>query len=426
VQNRNYNKNNDKRNIAAANAAAARVDRAVYDALKSVFSDGAFCARALTDALKSLDNERSHAFVTSAFYGVLDNNVRFEKLISGLCEKAPDKNSSVVLKIGLFYLHYADMPPYAAVNRVVELAKTAGAYSGFINAVLKRSVGFKPKFDNSLDEFSYAHNAPQWLCKLLIADYGERRAAEILDAKLPEKTHIRPVKGRISDDEFISIARGLELTDCGCYCDKAALSRFDTGTYAVLSLSSARAVKTYINGVSSGKALDLCAAPGGKSIYLSELGDFKITSCDIYPHKIELMRGYAKKLGAKLNIVLNDATQKNDAFLNAFDLVVADCPCSGTGTLKTKPDVMIKRKPADLNDLCALQDKILDTSASYCRLNGVLCYSTCSILKCENEDTVKRFLSRRDDYELMDETKFLPDTDKCDGFYIARMKRVKQ
>lgn len=190
MQNRNYNK--DKARIGAAHA-AEQVDLALYNALRAVFIDGAFCAQAITKALKGLNNLRQHPFVTSAFYGVLDNNVRLEKTIKGLCDKAPDKNSTVVLKIGLYYCKYADMPSYAAVNRIVELAKRVGAFSGFVNAVLKKSLAYQPKFDSELERFSYEYNTPEWLCREIISDYGETRAASILGAVLPQKTHIRPM-----------------------------------------------------------------------------------------------------------------------------------------------------------------------------------------------------------------------------------------
>lgn len=416
----NYKRQNDK---AAAAHAAGMVDRAVFDALKAVFADGAFCAQAITKALKTVSNERAHAFVTSAFYGVLDNNVRLEKIIAGLCQKT-DKTASVVLKMGIYYLKYADMPEYAAVNRVVELSKHVGAYSGFINAVLKRSIGYEPEFVGASDRFAYEHNAPEWFCKALIADYGETRAAAILDAKLPTKTHIRPVAGRITRSEFADIMKGVgELTEYGCYCDKKATERLSEGTYAVQALSSVRAAHAYVSGIDGGTVLDLCAAPGGKSILMSELGKFKVTACDIYPHKIELMRGYAKKLGARISLRLNDATVKNKDFIGAYDIVVADCPCSGSGTFRTKPDVLIKRTPSDLDELTALQYKILDIAADYCKAGGTLCYSTCSVFRRENEEIAQKFLLDHSEYSLLDTVKLLPDTDRCDGFYIVRFRR---
>lgn len=402
------------------------IDRAVYDALCDVFINGAYCARAITSALKTLKEKQSHAFVTSAFYGVLDKNVRLEKLISCLCERAPQKNTAVVLKMGFYYANYADMPAYAAVNRIVELSKSVGGvYSGFVNAVVKKSIGYKPTFTSEMERFSYDHCAPEWLCKMIISDYGETRAAAILDAELPDKTHIRPVAGR-SDSKSLAAAakcRDVDITEYGCYCDKKTLDRLVPGTYAVQSLSSIIAVRAYINGIERGRVLDMCAAPGGKSVLLSESGDFKITACDIYPHKLELMRGYAKKMGAKIDVKLNDATVYNDEFEDNFDVVICDCPCSGTGTLKSKPDLMIRRKPTDLTEINALQHKILDNAARYVACGGWLCYSTCSILKCENEKIVHEFLDAHEDYELTDEVKLMPDTNACDGFYIARLRR---
>lgn len=401
----------------------AGADRALYNALRAVFIDGSYCAPAITRALKGCKNARSHPFVTSAFYGVLDNNVRLEKLISDLCEKRPDKNAALVLKIGLYYCGYADMPPYAAVNRGVELAKSVGVCSGFINAVLKKSITYQPKFADALEKFSYDCNTPEWLCRQIISDYGENRAASILNAVLPQKTHIRPVSGKLTLAELISVVGECEQTEYGCYVDRAAMDKPEAGTYAVQSVSSIRAVNAYIRGCGGGKVLDLCAAPGGKSVYLSELGSFDITACDIYPHKLDLMRGYAKKLGASINVALNDATVLNNDFVGKFDIVIADCPCSGTGTLKTKPDILLNRKQEDIPDLCRLQSTILDVAAHYVRPSGILCYSTCSILRCENEDVANDFASKHTDFKAVDQTKLLPDSDKCDGFYIARFLR---
>lgn len=423
---RRSNKHTDK-NYGAIYADRA-IDKAVYDGLYAVFANGAYCAKAITDALKTLRSDRPRAFVTSAFYGVLDNNVRLERIISDLCEKAPDVQSSTVLKIGMYYIMYADMPDYAAVNRTVELSKQiGGVFGGFINAVLKKSIGYTPKFKSGIARFSYEHNAPEWLCRMLIDDYSETRAAALLDAKLPDKTHIRPINGRMSDEEFddICVKNNCERTEYGCYVDKAAQDEFPRDAVTAQSLSSVYAVQAYVKDLKRGKALDLCAAPGGKSIYLAELG-FDVTACDIYAHKIELIKNRAKKLGVKLSAVVNDATKRNENFVGAYDLVVADCPCSGTGTLKSKPDIMLKRKPSDLVDLCALQYKILDASAQYCKAGGTLCYSTCSVLKCENEGIKTKFLQNHPEYTLVDEVKLLPDKDKCDGFYIVRFKRIEQ
>lgn len=424
MQSRRTPNEKDKSKTASVHA-AEQVDKCVYNALRAVFIDEAFCAQALTKALKGLNNIRQHPFVTSVFYGVLDKSVRFDKLISSLCDRPPDKNTSVVLKIGFFYCLYADMPDYAAVSRTVELAKKVGAFGGFVNAVLKKALTFTPKFESALEKFSYEYSTPEWLCKRLISDYGETKAASVLGAELPQKTHIRPIKGRISSEDFESTAKNCEFTEYGCYCDKRTSDNFAPGTVAVQSVSSMRAVNAYVKGVACGKVLDLCAAPGGKSVYLSELGNYDITACDIYEHKLDLMRGYAKKYGAKITVRLNDATVYNSEFDSAFDMVIADCPCSGTGTLRSKPDILLKRKPSDIVELCKTQRAILDAAARYCKVGGILCYSTCSVLRAENEDIGDAFLSSHENYRRVDRVKLLPDTDKCDGFYIERFERCE-
>ncbi len=417
------NRNHRQGDIFATNR---RVDKALFEALSAVFSGDAYCQQALTDAIKPISDRRHAAFVTSAFYGILDGNVRLEFVINSLCDKKPDVAASIVLKIGLYYIGYAKMPTYAAVNRAVDLSKhIGGVYGGFINAVLKRSIDFMPKFKSALEKFSYDHCAPEWLCKTLINDYSEGKAVAILDAELNKKTHIRPIKGRISEERFFELAHGLETTKYGCYCDKSEMSRFPDGSITAQSLSSVIAVNTYIKGIDGGKALDLCAAPGGKAIYLTECGNFDVTACDIFPHKIELIKKYAQKTGSKLKVLLNDASIVNDAFADGFDLVVCDCPCSGTGTLKTKPDIMLRRKPEGIEELTRLQKRILDAASGYCKVGGALCYSTCSVLKCENTDVASAFLRDHGNYEEIDRTSLFPDTDGCDGFYIARFKRVK-
>lgn len=401
-----------------------KTDITLFDALSDVFVKDMYCAQALTSALANTPKQ-AKPFITNAFYGVLDYNFKFDTVISALCERKPDMQSSIILKIGLYYLRYADMPPYAAVNRSVELSKKIpGVYSGFINGVLKKSIGFEPKFSDRSAEFAYKHNAPKWLCRRLVGDYSEKKAAAILDAQLPKFTHIRPIKGKMTMQELKTQLPDAKFTEYGCYAEQTSLTAIDGNNVTAQSLSSLRAVNAYIEGLSGVKeVLDICAAPGGKSVYLSELGNYNITACDIYPHKLKLIQSYAQKTGAHLNIKLNDATKLNNEFLDKFDLIIADSPCSGTGTLRSKPDILLRRKPSDVDELCELQQKILNCAAAYCKVGGVLCYSTCSILKCENETAVMLFLGKHKNYSLLDETKLLPDTDKCDGFYIARLKR---
>jgi 16S rRNA (cytosine967-C5)-methyltransferase len=203
-----------------------------------------------------------------------------------------------------------------------------------------------------------------------------------------------------------------------------------------MSLSSAIAVNYYRAGIeNSGKILDVCAAPGGKSVYLSELGDYDITACDVHPHRVKLIDSYARTMGAKIKTVTNDATVHNTEWQDKFDAVICDVPCSGIGVRSSKPDVFLNRKQEDIAAIVETQRKILDVSSYYVRSGGTLFYSTCTILKRENDEVVGDFLSTHPQFELLPLKagnyksgkdgflRLLPDGKGLEGFFVAAFKR---
>ena len=185
--------------------------------------------------------------------------------------------------------------------------------------------------------------------------------------------------------------------------------------------------------------LDCCAAPGGKSfaaaMALQNRG--KLISCDIHPHKIQLIEKGAERLGiATLTAQVQDASAFNPQWENAMDVVLADVPCSGLGTIRKKPDIRYKAlKP--LEGLPAVQRRILDNVCRYVRPGGVLVYSTCTILHRENEDIVDSFLREHPDFaaERMalpeglgagaaSRLTLLPCVHQCDGFFVAKLRKI--
>ena len=181
--------------------------------------------------------------------------------------------------------------------------------------------------------------------------------------------------------------------------------------------------------------MDLCAAPGGKAVYAATLIGADVTACDIHPHRVELIKSYAKSAGVKINAIQNDATVFKPSFESAFDCVICDVPCSGVGVIKNKPDVMLNRKEEDLRSLAELQYKIISTAARYVKPSGTLCYSTCTVFKEENEDVANRFLSENPDFENLSAgcekaqactdgyVRLYPQTHGCDGFFVAKFRR---
>jgi len=186
------------------------------------------------------------------------------------------------------------------------------------------------------------------------------------------------------------------------------------------------------------RVLDACAAPGGKSFALSIAMENtgEVISCDLHPHKKKLMEAGAKRLGLDcMKPQTADATMFRDEWEEAFDLVVADVPCSGLGVIRKKPDIRFKDMEP-LESLPEVQSRILDNVSRYVKPGGVLLYSTCTLLERENEHIVNAFLESHKDFAA--ESFQLPEPigvvqegmltlwphrNDTDGFFFARLRR---
>ena len=182
--------------------------------------------------------------------------------------------------------------------------------------------------------------------------------------------------------------------------------------------------------------LDACAAPGGKSFAAAiKMGNTgKITSCDLHEKKLNLINSGAKRLG--IDIISTEAFDARKPREEKFDLVIADVPCSGLGVIRKKPDIRLKSE-AELEDLPEIQSAILNNVSNCVKPGGELIYSTCTVLKAENEDIVKRFIAENDDFELEGFSlpsgkevregmyTFWPNVDGTDGFFVSKLRRIK-
>ena len=176
--------------------------------------------------------------------------------------------------------------------------------------------------------------------------------------------------------------------------------------------------------------LDLCSAPGGKSINLSLLNlQAFILACDLSSARLKKMDQNIKRLGIKnISIKENDARKINKDFIDKFDLVLVDAPCSGLGLYRRKPEIRYNKDDKDLENLANLQKQILKNALSYVKVGGKLLYSTCTLSKTENEDVVKSVLKENDNFEIVktmdqDFKRFYPNIDNTDGFCICKLKR---
>ncbi len=418
-----------------------------YKILSKVYQDGTYSNMAFL-------GERVSDMSTRLVYGTLEENVKIDYILSQLIEKKPQKSVLTLLKIGTYaLLNLSDVPKFAIVSECVEVAKSngKGGASGFINAVLKKVADGKYSLPKESDEnyLSVTYSKPHWFCDKLEKQYGKEVARSILSAKSTTLEHIR-INSRMateSDVEFLLKKNKTDFkkSDVGGYIVKAndtVRHMFDKGLVTFQSPSSILAVKAL--GVTDGaQILDICSAPGGKAVYMSELCPHgKVVACDLYPHRVALIQKYKNRMHTpNVKAVQADACLLNEEWKDAFDFVLCDAPCSCLGTFKKHPDVFLNKDESCISELAATQRQILENAAKYLKVSGAMVYSTCTLFEEENENVVHDFLEKNVDFvlehisglEKIDGGKYLDNKgmiqilphDEYDGFFIAKIRRVK-
>ena len=401
-------------------------------------------------------DSRDAALATRLCYGVLQNRNRLDfylrQLLTG---KLKDLHPVVrdILHLGLYQIYELDkIPDSAAVNESVALAKKYcknPKAASLVNGVLRSAVRTRGQLKEPV---SYAdrYSHPDELISLLKQNLpkGKLEATLIADNTAPQ-TVVQVNTLRISTAKLVErlAAEQVQAQPHGWMQDCLILS----GTGSIENLPSFREGCFYVQDPASRlsvlcaglpkediRVLDCCAAPGGKSFAASIAmeGRGSITSCDIHAHKTELIAGGAARLGlTNITPRQQDATVPVPQWEGTMDAVLADVPCSGLGIIRKKPDIRYKDL-AQTEQLPQLQLQILKTQASYVKPGGILMYSTCTLLRRENEDVVNAFLAQHPDFhpeplplpEVFPQNEsgmltLIPGEYDTDGFFICRLRR---
>ena len=401
-------------------------------------------------------DSRDAALATRLCYGVLQNRQKLDFYLQQLLTgKLKDLHPVVhdILHLGLYQIYELDkIPESAAVNESVTLAKKYNKNpkaAALVNGVLRnaaRSRGQLKEPTSYADKYSH----PDPLISLLKANLPKGKLEPMLMANnaSPETTiqvnTLRITADRLMlrlEEEHVTAKPHGWMKDCLVLSGTGSIENlpsFKEGLFYVqdpaakLSVLCAKLPKEDI------RVLDCCSAPGGKSFAaaIAMEGRGQITSCDVHAHKIGLIANGAARLGLdSITARQQDATVHVPEWAEAMDVVIADVPCSGLGIIRKKPDIRYKEL-SELKELPALQLAILENQSTYVKKGGVLLYSTCTVLKAENEEVVSSFLSKHDDFyteplELPEvfpknETGMLtliPGQYDTDGFFICRLRR---
>ena len=427
------------------------------NALIACRKDGAWSNGVLKEyILRDRLDRRDAALATRLCYGVVQNRMKLDFYLKQLLTgKLRDLHPAVhdILHLGLYQLYEMDkIPEPAAVNESVALARKYcrknRSAPGLVNAVLRNAIRSKDtlKQPRSLED-RYSH--PQALIALLKEYVGKERLETMLRANNDTPATVVQVNTlRITAAALIEKLQTEQVTaqphgwmsDCLVLSNTGSLEQLESFQEGLFYVQDPAAKLSVLCAQipDGSRVLDCCAAPGGKSFAaaMAMNGEGTIHSCDVHPHKTVLIQNGADRLGlSNIRVFCQDATKAHPCWEESMDVVIADVPCSGYGIIRKKPDIRYK-DPKEMEDLPQLQLEILNRQAEYVRPGGVLLYSTCTLLRRENEGVVEAFLEQRNDFTLeplplpavfpKNESGMLalvPGEYDTDGFFICRLRR---
>lgn len=388
-------------------------------------------------------------FISELVYGVVTWKLTLEYIIQKYSKTKLKKMSDWVkniLYLGSYQIIFLDkVPKSAAVNESVNLCKKYNFKSvGLVNAILRKIE--KSDYEeisnitNSITRISLKYSMPEWIVKKICDEYGEEETANIcqnLNLRPNISVRINRLKGKVELGEkgiledFRTITGTKNITKTKEYIE---------GNITIQD--EAAGLSSFVLSPKEGEiVLDACSAPGGKTTYLAELmhNKGKIVAWDIYEERLKQVDQNAKRLGIDIiQTEVHDATKLKEEYVEKFDKILLDVPCLGLGVIRRKPDIKWNRQENDIKEISDIQFNILKTCSKYLKNNGVLVYSTCSMLKEENDEIIEKFIKEENfetvniDEQIPNEfskittnnmVQFLP-SQKHDGFFITILKKI--
>lgn len=410
---------------------------AVFEALKRVYTEEGFSNIAINEAV-SKHNRCRDSFVRTFTKGVIRDTMRLDFIIEKLAVnglKGIKNRPLIILRMGIYAVDALDsVPDYAAVNQAVSLSKiVAKGTDKFINAILREYLR-REKSIEIPDDLSVRHSVHTTIVALIKKQYGNEAEKIISELNKPSPlilrvntTKITPanliymladhgIKAKPADDSLNAvIAYGGEIIGTDIY---------KGGYFTIQSLSSIKAIEI-LSPEPGSLILDMCSAPGGKATAVAEMmGDVgKIIACDVHEHRLELIEASARRLGLKcISTELTDGTVTRHDFVEKFDYVLADVPCSGLGTCGSKPEIKLRPIQENNPELRETQLALLNNALKYVKKGGYVEYSTCTLNKEENESIVIECIKNCSFASIVEMQTILPYNNLV-GFFYAIMQK---
>ena len=355
----------------------------------------------------------------------------------------PTKLVYAALQTATAQLLYLGTPPHAAVGETVAMLKSRGSSKGFANmanAVLRNVVDQGPKLAGAQPP---KINIPGWLRgeweRVYGRQAGRKMAMQLMKDPILDLSVKSDAGGWAEKLGGTQIGAGtVRLDKIG---DVTALEGFQDGEWWAQDVAASLPVQI-LGDVKGKRVLDLCAAPGGKTLQLAARGAI-VTALDKSEGRLKRLEQNLRRTKLEVQIICADALEWEPEQAD-FDIVLLDAPCSATGTFRRHPDVLYNKTPKDVANLVRLQDKLLPKAAEFVRPGGTLLYCTCSLQPVEGQPRVDKFLQNVPDFRLIpildvpnialpEGTFFkgglrslpyyLEDKGGMDGFFIAQLER---
>lgn len=410
--------------------------------------NGEFSNYLLNNALAKYQylEKSQRSFMAKLFIGSIERKIELDYVCNQFSKTKTNKMKPlirVLIRMSIYQLLYMDSVPESAVcNEAVKLANKRGFSSlrGFVNGVLRNIARNKdnikyPEKSDFLLYNSVKYSMPEWIIKMWQQEYDNETIEDILDGLFKEKrTYIRVNTNKISPEELklvlekegvkvwnTKVPYALEISD---YDYLTGLDSFNEGLFQIQDLSSILA--GYNSRIEKGyTVVDVCAAPGGKTINASLLvgEEGKVYARDISFEKLDKIEENIDRLGlTNVELDVFDASKLDESLVGKCDLVIADLPCSGLGIIGRKPDIKYNASPDKLKELVEIQRNILSTVVKYLKESAILVYSTCTINKAENEEQLEYI--KKMGFSILDKKQLIPGKDKdTDGFFYAVLRK---
>lgn len=441
----------------------------ILEALMDIVEEEQYSHIVLRDVLEKYQylEKRDRAFISRVTEGTLENMIRLDYIIERFSKVTVENMKPVIrniLRMSVYQLEYMDSVPDSAVcNEGVRLAQKRGFYQlkGFVNGVLRSvarnldKVEYPSREKQPVWYLSVTYSMPEWILKSWLSLYSFETVEAVCQDMHEEKpTSVRCNLDKASKKQIIESLenQGISVEE-NPYLDYAlnirnynymkAVDAFKNGWFQVQDVSSMLAAEAAAPKWGD-YCIDVCAAPGGKSLHLADMlhGSGHVEARDLTDYKVSLMQENIERIGTiNMSACQRDATFFYPDSVEKADILIADVPCSGLGVIGKKPDIRYKMTPAKQAEIIKLQRKILDTVWQYVKVGGTLIYSTCTIGAVENQYNLKWFL---ENYPFCMESlepylcetlhgkttgagylQLLPGIHKTDGFFLARLKRIR-